>query len=83
MAGKATTSGRVAPAPRRGPPLRIRVARRLITGLVWSTYLGLGVVTAGAYGYLDVDRVGAAPVLSAALAVIAWPAVFLGASVHV
>lgn len=68
---------------RRGPPLRIRIASNAITGVVWSVYLGLGVATASAYGYLDIDRAGVAPIVSAVLAVVCWPAVFLGAGVHV
>lgn len=59
------------------------IARHLITGLVWSTYLGLGVVTAAAYGYLDIDRLAAPTFASAVLAIVGWPAVFLGASLRV
>jgi hypothetical protein len=68
---------------RRRPPLRIRLACNAITALVWAVYLGLGIATAAAYGYLDIDRAGVGPVVSAVLAVVGWPAVFLGASVRV
>jgi hypothetical protein len=81
MTGRASTGGRVAPARRR-PALRARVVRNLITGLVWAVYLALGVVTAAAYGYLDIDRAAATPLASAVLAVLCWPAVFLGASLR-
>jgi hypothetical protein len=83
MDGKATTSGRIPRTPRRRVPLRTRVARNLITAAVWATYLALGVVTAGTYGYLDIDGAAPAPLASAFLAVLGWPAVFLGASLHV
>lgn len=82
MAGRVTTSRACAPA-RRGPPLRIRIASNAITGLVWCLYLGLGIATAAAYGYLDIDRPGVGPVASAVLAVVCWPAVFLGSGVRV
>lgn len=70
-----------APMQRR-PPLRIRIAWNLITAFVWTTYAGLGMVTATAYGYLDIDRAAAGPVVSAVLAVVCWPAVYMGVSVR-
>src|SRR5947209_2601147 len=63
-----TTRGVV--AARRRPPLRIRLACNAITALVWTVYVGLGIATAAAYGYLDMDRPGVGPVVSAEVVVV-------------
>jgi hypothetical protein len=72
------------PARSRTRRLRDHVVHNLINHLVWSTYLGLGVAVADSHGYLDLDHVSAVtPVISAVLAVLFWPIVFLGGtSVH-
>lgn len=63
--------------------LRDTVVHNVINYLVWSTYLGAGVVVAASNRYLDFDRVSAVtPVISAILAVLFWPIVFLGANLR-
>ena len=59
--------------------VRDTVVHNVINYLVWSTYLGAGVVVAASNRYLDLDHVSAVtPVISASLAVLFWPIVFLG-----
>jgi hypothetical protein len=74
------------PATRRPPRSRRRRIRdnlvyNLISYLVWSTYLGVGVAVADSNRYLDLDHASAVtPVISAAVAVLFRPLVFLSGS---
>ena len=89
MAGN-TTQARLGhphatPKPARSRRRRVRdhLVHNIINYLVWSTYLGLGIAVADSNRYLDVDHAWAVtPVVSAVMAVVFWPLVFLGTDVH-
>lgn len=56
--------------------------RRPSIGLVGLLYLVIGLVVAGAHGYYS-GLVSVKPVLSAVLAVLLWPLVLIGISLHI
>ncbi len=63
--------------------MRGYIVGNLISYAVWGTYLGLGLAIARSDGYLDVDHGSAVtPLISATVAVMLWPLVFLGVNVR-
>jgi hypothetical protein len=59
------------------------VLRKLVSSrLVVIIYIVVGLILAGSHHYFD-HLGGAKPVLSAALAVVLWPLILLGVSLHI
>ena len=64
------------PARSRRRRVRAHVIHNLINYVVWSSYLGVGIVVASSNGYLD-HLSGFSSIVSAAGAMVLWPLVFI------